>query len=331
MWLLLLDVKPVSLTPLVSVWYLTRALWSCLTSQARLIAWLHYRENKPRLLRAWPTAHACVCVCWVGSHRNRPILPCPAFLLIWIFLIVQRTRRPPKEMTPVEPAVFAAQLIARLEHLKREQETISSLEERLQQIQEVGTPKHFGLRLHLILASVQDFPQLLNPNLHICFTRMRSRRSLRYLAAARPTLCLCFLLAPARKTLRQSWMNTSPESSRPLVVSLRAWFNIPHAPAPLNSAPCLGEVLASGHNLHPWVDTLQPRPLYPDSPQSTSITTTSITMLVPKARSRLRWRPPNGYSVCVTGCLNVAPSHISVARVWTETIAGALQKFWGKF
>ncbi|XP_072550317.1 axin-2 [Salminus brasiliensis] len=47
-----------------------------------------------------------------------------------------RTRRPPKEMTPVEPAVFAAQLISRLERLKREQETISSLEERLQQIQE---------------------------------------------------------------------------------------------------------------------------------------------------------------------------------------------------
>lgn len=41
-------------------------------------------------------------------------------------------------MTPVEPAAFAAQLIARLERLKREQETMSSLEERLQQIQEVG-------------------------------------------------------------------------------------------------------------------------------------------------------------------------------------------------
>ncbi|XP_030646370.1 axin-2 isoform X2 [Chanos chanos] len=47
-----------------------------------------------------------------------------------------RTHRPPKEMTPVEPAVFAAELIARLERLKREQDTISSLEERLQQIQE---------------------------------------------------------------------------------------------------------------------------------------------------------------------------------------------------
>ncbi|XP_066497856.1 axin-2 [Hoplias malabaricus] len=47
-----------------------------------------------------------------------------------------RTRRPPKEMTPVDPAAFAAQLIARLERLKREQETMSSLEERLQQIQE---------------------------------------------------------------------------------------------------------------------------------------------------------------------------------------------------
>ncbi|XP_061686351.1 axin-2-like [Syngnathoides biaculeatus] len=47
-----------------------------------------------------------------------------------------RTHRLPKEMTPVEPASFAAQLITRLEKLKREQETMSSLAERLQQIQE---------------------------------------------------------------------------------------------------------------------------------------------------------------------------------------------------
>ncbi|KAJ8264094.1 hypothetical protein GJAV_G00145080 [Gymnothorax javanicus] len=47
-----------------------------------------------------------------------------------------RTHRLPKEMTPVEPAAFAAELIARLEKLKRERETMSSLEERLQQIQE---------------------------------------------------------------------------------------------------------------------------------------------------------------------------------------------------
>lgn len=45
-------------------------------------------------------------------------------------------------MTPVEPAAFAAQLIARLERLKREQETINSLEERLQQIQEVSVYRH---------------------------------------------------------------------------------------------------------------------------------------------------------------------------------------------
>lgn len=50
---------------------------------------------------------------------------------------LQRTHRLPKEMTPVEPSAFAAQLIARLEKLKRERDTISSLEERLQQIQEV--------------------------------------------------------------------------------------------------------------------------------------------------------------------------------------------------
>lgn len=52
---------------------------------------------------------------------------------------LQRTHRLPKEMTPVEPSAFAAQLIARLEKLKREQDTMSSLEERLQQIQEVRT------------------------------------------------------------------------------------------------------------------------------------------------------------------------------------------------
>ncbi|XP_019724268.1 axin-2-like [Hippocampus comes] len=47
-----------------------------------------------------------------------------------------RTRCPPKEGIPVEPAKFAAQLISRLESLKREQDTLSSLEVRLQQIQE---------------------------------------------------------------------------------------------------------------------------------------------------------------------------------------------------
>ncbi|XP_041958998.1 axin-2-like [Alosa sapidissima] len=47
-----------------------------------------------------------------------------------------RTHRLPREMTPVEPSAFAAQLITRLEKLKKEQETLSSLEERLQQIQE---------------------------------------------------------------------------------------------------------------------------------------------------------------------------------------------------
>lgn len=37
----------------------------------------------------------------------------------------------------MKPAEFAAQLISRLESLKRKQDTISCLEERLQQIQEV--------------------------------------------------------------------------------------------------------------------------------------------------------------------------------------------------
>ncbi|XP_047434258.1 axin-2-like isoform X2 [Mugil cephalus] len=63
-----------------------------------------------------------------------------------------RTHRLPKEMTPVEPSAFAAQLIAKLEKLKREQDTMSSLEERLQQIQEEeereesnGTPLYHPL------------------------------------------------------------------------------------------------------------------------------------------------------------------------------------------
>nr|XP_048673426.1 axin-2 isoform X1 [Caretta caretta] len=47
-----------------------------------------------------------------------------------------RTHRLPKEMTPVEPATFAAELISRLEKLKQEQEMMDSLEERLQQIKE---------------------------------------------------------------------------------------------------------------------------------------------------------------------------------------------------
>uniref|UniRef100_A0A3Q2WSI6 Axin 2 n=1 Tax=Haplochromis burtoni TaxID=8153 RepID=A0A3Q2WSI6_HAPBU len=57
-------------------------------------------------------------------------------VLFSVLCTLQRTHRLPKEMTPVEPSAFAAQLIARLEKLKREQETMSSLEERLQQIQE---------------------------------------------------------------------------------------------------------------------------------------------------------------------------------------------------
>ncbi|KAJ8399656.1 hypothetical protein AAFF_G00407610 [Aldrovandia affinis] len=61
------------------------------------------------------------------SVKMNGLVPLPHF---------PRTHRLPKEMTPVEPATFAAELIARLEKLKREQDTMSSLEERLQQIQE---------------------------------------------------------------------------------------------------------------------------------------------------------------------------------------------------
>ena len=53
-------------------------------------------------------------------------------------------------MTPVEPSAFAAQLIARLDRLKREQDTMSSLEERLQQIQEVRKNTAHALNMFLI-------------------------------------------------------------------------------------------------------------------------------------------------------------------------------------
>ncbi|KAM9296011.1 axin-2 [Gastrophryne carolinensis] len=84
-----------------------------------------------------------------------------------------RTHRPPREMTPIEPAVFAADLIVRLEKVKREQETISTLEERLQKIkeeeeqEECGTPICFPTTQDhsapsnqpLSLASSEDDPQ----------------------------------------------------------------------------------------------------------------------------------------------------------------------------
>ncbi|MCI4385238.1 hypothetical protein PGIGA_G00048100 [Pangasianodon gigas] len=70
-----------------------------------------------------------------------------------------RPRRPPKDMTPVEPAAFAAQLIARLERLKREQETMSSLEERLQQIQEEEERDESELSSSSQRRSSEDDPQ----------------------------------------------------------------------------------------------------------------------------------------------------------------------------
>nr|XP_021156034.1 axin-2 [Columba livia] len=69
-----------------------------------------------------------------------------------------RTHRLPKEMTPVEPAAFAAELISRLEKLKQEQETMDSLEERLQQIKEDEEKE--GLELP---ASLQSSREMANP------------------------------------------------------------------------------------------------------------------------------------------------------------------------
>ncbi|OXB75583.1 UNVERIFIED_CONTAM: hypothetical protein H355_015699 [Colinus virginianus] len=69
-----------------------------------------------------------------------------------------RTHRLPKEMTPVEPAAFAAELISRLEKLKQEQETMDSLEERLQQIKEDEEKEGSEL-----LTSLQSGREMVNP------------------------------------------------------------------------------------------------------------------------------------------------------------------------
>ncbi|KFW79262.1 Axin-2, partial [Manacus vitellinus] len=69
-----------------------------------------------------------------------------------------RTHRLPKEMTPVEPAAFAAELISRLEKLKQEQETMDCLEERLQQIKEDEEKEGSELP-----ASLQSSREMVNP------------------------------------------------------------------------------------------------------------------------------------------------------------------------
>ncbi|XP_056409328.1 axin-2-like, partial [Hyla sarda] len=75
-----------------------------------------------------------------------------------------RTHRLPREMTPVEPAAFAAELIGRLEKVKQEQETMHTLEERLQQIkeeedrEECETPIYFQTPRDS-MASCDDDPQ----------------------------------------------------------------------------------------------------------------------------------------------------------------------------
>lgn len=159
----------------------------------------------------------------------------------------------------------------------------------------------------------------------VCFRRRRGM-NLRCLEAVHATLCLCSPLALVRRTLRPSWTSTFPEFSRPLAVNLQECCGIPHAPALLNSAPCLGEVPAPSRSLALWTDTCRPRPSSPDSRPSTSITTTSITMLGLKARSRSRQRRPSGCSACAMEPQNAAPPPTAAARVWAETSVAALQK-----
>ncbi|KAG8540461.1 hypothetical protein GDO81_019260 [Engystomops pustulosus] len=52
---------------------------------------------------------------------------------------LQRTQRPPREMTPVEPARFAAELIVRLEKVRQEQETLQLITEE-EEREECETP-----------------------------------------------------------------------------------------------------------------------------------------------------------------------------------------------
>ncbi|XP_068385659.1 axin-2 isoform X3 [Eschrichtius robustus] len=75
-----------------------------------------------------------------------------------------RTHRLPKEMTPVEPAAFAAELISRLEKLKLELETRHSLEERLQQIREDEEKEGSELALSAREAGPAQHPLSLLPS-----------------------------------------------------------------------------------------------------------------------------------------------------------------------
>ena len=68
----------------------------------------------------------------------------------------------PREMAPVEPSAFAAELITRLEKLKREQDTLSCLEERLQQIQEVRNEQ--GRTMDRSLISIVILAVLISPH-----------------------------------------------------------------------------------------------------------------------------------------------------------------------
>lgn len=87
--------------------------------------------------RNWISAPYCVHHQVDALAHIEVTRPLMFFVVVVVLFTLQRTHRLPKEMIPVEPSAFAAQLIARLEKLKREQDTMSSLEERLQQIQEV--------------------------------------------------------------------------------------------------------------------------------------------------------------------------------------------------
>ncbi|KAG5853770.1 hypothetical protein ANANG_G00029930 [Anguilla anguilla] len=104
--------------------------------------------------------------------RGQPVRTPPPGLTSLPLCLPAEDAPPAQGDDPVEPAAFAAELIARLEKLRRERETMSSLEERLQQIQEEeerdegevpgSAPHHPAHPLGLLPAgSLEEDPQVI--------------------------------------------------------------------------------------------------------------------------------------------------------------------------
>lgn len=118
-------------------------------------------------------------------------------------------------MTPVEPAAFAAELISRLEKLKQEQETMDSLEERLQQIKEVG-----GLDgAHRVLGGGMGEGHILPMERTLFSSRCGSWAHLSSCLAVSPSSYICSSPSLGRQDEEKegSELATSLQSSREMV------------------------------------------------------------------------------------------------------------------